>query len=305
MYGCDPLEVENRPCDVGTENRSMLTLPDGLEICKSKIPGAGMGVKAKKFFRIGTRFGPYDGSKVVPGELKDPKVDTSYMWEIMLGKKVIHYINGKDMRYGNWLRYINCSRIEEEQNLVAFQYKSQIYHRAYKDINIGDELLVWYGNEYAKELGIIDECDGFDDENMDIDLRGTIGPVFECNLCHNYFTDKKRLLNHMKICITHQIKTLHTRQQSKSQLARLQLCRKRPSLTATNGINSKPLSMKQQPRFKCNHCGKCFTTDLTLDSHNCTLPQTSSSMKCHVCGLKFEQSSHLEFHLTVHQDFER
>ena len=68
--------------------------------------------------------------------------------------RVVYYINGKDERYGNWLRYINCSRTEKEQNLVAFQYHSQIYYRAYKDIKEGDELLVWYGDEYARDLGI-------------------------------------------------------------------------------------------------------------------------------------------------------
>ena len=71
--------------------------------------------------------------------------------------KVVYYVNGKDERYGNWLRYINCSRTEKEQNLVAFQYHSQIYYRAYKDIKENDELLVWYGDEYARDLGIMEE----------------------------------------------------------------------------------------------------------------------------------------------------
>ena len=69
--------------------------------------------------------------------------------------RVVYYVNGKDERYGNWLRYINCSRTESEQNLVAFQYHGQIYYRAYKDIINGDELLVWYGDEYARDLGIV------------------------------------------------------------------------------------------------------------------------------------------------------
>lgn len=68
--------------------------------------------------------------------------------------KIAYYINGKNEEYGNWMRYINCSRAEEEQNLLAFQYHSEIYYRVYKDINPGDECLVWYGEEYAKDLGI-------------------------------------------------------------------------------------------------------------------------------------------------------
>ena len=71
--------------------------------------------------------------------------------------KIAYYINGKDENYGNWMRYINCSRIEEEQNLVAFQYHGEIYYRVYKNINPGAECLVWYGVEYAKELGIVSD----------------------------------------------------------------------------------------------------------------------------------------------------
>ena len=69
------------------------------------------------------------------------------------------------MRYSNWLRYINCSRVEEEQNLVAFQFQGKIYHRAYKDIKVGDELLVWYGDEFAHQLGIIGALDKGDIDN--------------------------------------------------------------------------------------------------------------------------------------------
>ena len=38
--------------------------------------------------------------------------------------------------------------------MVAFQYKGEIYYRTFKHIYPGNELLVWYGQEYAQELGI-------------------------------------------------------------------------------------------------------------------------------------------------------
>ena len=52
------------------------------------------------------------------------------------------------------MRFVNCSRCEREQNLVAFQYKGEIYYRSYKEIPAGSELLVWYGDKYAQDLGI-------------------------------------------------------------------------------------------------------------------------------------------------------
>ena len=81
----------------------------------------------------------------------------------------MYYINGKDESYGNWMRYINCSRIEEEQNLIALQYHGEIYYRVYKDIDPSCELLVWYGEEYASELGI----DLDDGENEEKGVDGT------------------------------------------------------------------------------------------------------------------------------------
>ena len=52
------------------------------------------------------------------------------------------------------MRFVNCCRCEDEQNLVAFQFRGKIYYRTYKPIKAGSELLVWYGESYAKDLRI-------------------------------------------------------------------------------------------------------------------------------------------------------
>ena len=36
------------------------------------------------------------------------------------------------------MRYVNCATSETEQNLVAFQYKGEIYYRTYKKISTGN-----------------------------------------------------------------------------------------------------------------------------------------------------------------------
>ena len=54
------------------------------------------------------------------------------------------------------MRFVNCARYEDEQNVAAFQYKGDIYYRTLCAIPLGKELLVWYGREYARELGIND-----------------------------------------------------------------------------------------------------------------------------------------------------
>ena len=78
------------------------------------------------------------------------------------------YINGKDEEHANWMRFVNCSRVEQEQNMIALQFHGKIWYRTYKDVEVGVELLVWYGEQYAKELGIalqdddvsVDQADG-------------------------------------------------------------------------------------------------------------------------------------------------
>lgn len=52
----------------------------------------------------------------------------------------------------NPLRYVNCARNEREQNLVAFQYQGGILYRCSQPIEPGQELLMWYEEDYAKDV---------------------------------------------------------------------------------------------------------------------------------------------------------
>ncbi|KAL4003467.1 SET domain family protein [Acanthocheilonema viteae] len=131
--------------------RAEQTLPAFFEIKTSKIPKAGLGVFAKMDIPIGLVFGPYQGIL-----LSDPKKadQNGYSWEIRISGKPSQYIDGSDPRYSNWMRYINSSRFENEQNLIAFQYNGSVYYRVFKPISEGIELLVWYGNKYGESLGV-------------------------------------------------------------------------------------------------------------------------------------------------------
>ena len=61
--------------------------------------------------------------------------------------------------------HINCSRTKDDQNLFAFQSNGEIYYHLYKDVLPGTELLVWYGDKYAKELGITTAYEGISIDN--------------------------------------------------------------------------------------------------------------------------------------------
>lgn len=66
----------------------------------------------------------------------------------------MHLVDGRDAFQSNWLRYVNCSKSVGDQNIRAVQYDGNIYYMATKQIEIGDELLTFYGEKFARILGI-------------------------------------------------------------------------------------------------------------------------------------------------------
>ncbi|XP_053520227.1 histone-lysine N-methyltransferase PRDM9-like isoform X3 [Artibeus jamaicensis] len=145
-----PTFVKDRAVDKGHPHRSALTLPPGLRIGPSGIPEAGLGVwNEAADLPVGLHFGPYEGHITEDEEAAKSR----YSWLIAKGRNCYEYVDGKDRSWANWMRFVNCARDDEEQNLVAFQYHGQIFYRTCRVVRPGCELLVWCGNEYGQELG--------------------------------------------------------------------------------------------------------------------------------------------------------
>ncbi|XP_061170491.1 histone-lysine N-methyltransferase PRDM9-like isoform X2 [Saccostrea echinata] len=173
----------------GIPDRAKKTLPIGLSVRESNIFNAGQGVFADKFFLKRTRFGPYEGEVT---ENQDEAQETGYAWQIYKKGQPSHFVNAFKEPCSNWMRYVNCARSEIEQNLVAFQYKGQIYYRSFKDISAGTELLVWYGHDYGKELGIFRE-------HIDVTPKIVNGEeLFCCPWCQMGFSSKEFMEKHCK-----------------------------------------------------------------------------------------------------------
>ncbi|XP_047039634.1 histone-lysine N-methyltransferase PRDM7-like [Helicoverpa zea] len=129
--------------------RAALTIPHiFLHLAPSIIPGAGLGVFSTLTLPRGVRFGPYRGQRT-----KD--VDSMYCWQIFnRHNKRSHVIDAVNSDRSNWMRYVNCARHWKEQNLLAYQFRGQLYYRTIKIIPRFTELLVFYGSEYANALQI-------------------------------------------------------------------------------------------------------------------------------------------------------
>ena len=129
-----------------------------LQVAKSTIEGAGEGVFSileKDVIPVGVMFGPYRGKFI---KKSDYKIESGYGWELRdeVKGKVIGVVDPgpKPDRKRDWLAYVNSANYLWQQNIVAVQYRGDIWYRVVQPIAPGDELLTHYGVNYSKTLGI-------------------------------------------------------------------------------------------------------------------------------------------------------
>ncbi|XP_036893748.1 histone-lysine N-methyltransferase PRDM9-like [Sturnira hondurensis] len=189
-----PTFVKDSAVERGHPHHSALTLPPGLRIGPSGIPEAGLGVwNEAADLPVGLHFGPYEGHITEDEEAAKSR----YSWLITKGRNCYEYVDGKDRSWANWMRYVNCARDDEEQNLVAFQYHGQIFYRTCRVVRPGCELLVWYADEYGQELG---SKWGSKWKRQFAAGRGEPKPeVHPCPSCSLAFSTQKYLSQHVKL----------------------------------------------------------------------------------------------------------
>jgi hypothetical protein len=119
--------------------------PEEYTIATSTIPNAGNGAFANIFLKKGTVLGNYKGKRLSKQQY-DRLKDQSYVWELSSRYGPI-YIDGKNPKVSNWLRFLNDSR-DRRLNVEPYQYRGDIYYRTTKNIKPGEELFISYGDEY-------------------------------------------------------------------------------------------------------------------------------------------------------------
>ncbi|XP_065900691.1 zinc finger protein 709-like isoform X2 [Dysidea avara] len=304
-----PLD-ESLGLDQDSQSYTSVPVPLQVTVKMSSIMNAGKGVFAKGFIPRRTKIGPYKGEVVHKEDVTD-ETDTSYFWEVKKTGTESYYIDGKNEEHASWLRFINCARSEEEQNLLSFQYQGNIYCYTIKDILPGTELLVWYGEQYVKLLGlpldhIIDvnytcgHCQKqfVEKYNFDIHLkyseacRDANPQVLKCGKCGEVFTTLINLQQHIR---RHE-QTSHQTYSSCQEVSN-------PS-TSQTPMPTDDSEALQEPLHTCNGNHSCEGQFSTCDDqqshtkgHNGKKPH---QFQCQYCSRSFNYKVSLHRHLKIH-----
>lgn len=299
-----------------------MVFPDEVKLCKSSVPGAEFGVCAAQPIPPGTWIGPYEGQVVRCDELREG-VHNIYMWEIYKDGKFSHFIDGSEEYLSSWMRFIQCARYREEQNMTVFQYCGNIYYRAFRHIPAGRELLVWYDEQYSefidvpalmkarviKEHTVQWKPPGMEEEPFFEDVRDQefdeherpLDPfglglkdhgephIWRCGQCTQTFS--QRVLLQMHVCPQSPDRPYQCGHCPSSFPGPAEL---REHVVVH--INEKP--------FKCGFCGRSFAGATTLNNHIRT-HTGEKPFKCEKCHKTFSQSTQLSRHQKSPEECQR
>ncbi|XP_030849667.1 zinc finger protein 724-like [Strongylocentrotus purpuratus] len=254
--------IKDNPSPKGSKDKARKTLPDGLAVKPSSIPGVGQGIFATKFILKGYLFIPYAGD-IVDLEIEDNGANA------LEEGKPHQSADSKSEQTGNWMQDINCACNEGEQNLVAFQYLGEIYYRTFKPICPGTELLVYYGERHAKDLDS--------------------GLAYRCEYCGSRYAIPIVLARHLKYKHGH-YGILPPADAPKEDI-----------LQFIKGEIQKPIQSVNRDKkpHVCDQCGKEFTQKAHLTSHK-RIHTDEKRYVCDHCGKAFNHMGNLKKHKRIH-----
>ncbi|KAM4571009.1 histone-lysine N-methyltransferase PRDM16 isoform 10-T10 [Fundulus diaphanus] len=317
-----------------------IPIPGELELRESSVPGAGLGVWAKTRICAGERFGLHSAK-----HHGSTGKDSSFGWEMIndheddspdscikkvmddMGNVKFALDTGPDANSNSWLKYIRSALSFEEQNLTACHLTGdQIYYKAVRDIEAGEELLVYMKdgifpegsmapNLQDEQMYRCEDCDELFSSTLELrrhqkyscSSAGSIfdalredfkqeredsdEPVHECKDCEKIFPNEYSLGQHMIV---------HTEERE----YKCDQCPK--AFNWKSNLIRHQMSHDSGKRFECENCDKVqqtrhvFTDPSNLQRHIRSQHVGARAHTCPECGKTFATSSGLKQHKHIH-----
>uniref|UniRef100_A0A3Q3J7W3 PR domain zinc finger protein 10 n=1 Tax=Monopterus albus TaxID=43700 RepID=A0A3Q3J7W3_MONAL len=283
------------------------------------------GVFSKRRIPKRTQFGPVEGPLVPQSQLQDHYIHLKVSQFHKDGEKLDDmWLDLSDEDSCNWMMFVRPAQNHLEQNLVAYQYGSEIFYTTIKNIQPKQELKVWYAASYA-EFVSQKIHDVTEEERKVLREQEKNWPCYECN---RRFMSSEQLQQHLNM---HDDK-INSFNRSKGRgrgrgRKRFGTGRRpgRPpkfirldppvdtgvdkttrflsfSLPSQNAALQHLFIRKSFRPFKCTHCGKAFRDKDKLDQHLRIHGRDTYAFSCHICSKSFMSDSALEDHLLVHSE---
>uniref|UniRef100_A0A1A8FUZ7 PR domain containing 9 n=1 Tax=Nothobranchius korthausae TaxID=1143690 RepID=A0A1A8FUZ7_9TELE len=271
---------------LGVPQRALLTLPFGLMIGRSSIPGAGVGViNQGQTVSPGMHFGPYEGEITT----RENAMTSDFSWEIHKGEDQYEYIDAAKDSFSNWMRYVNFARSKDEANLLAVQYKGSILFHCCRSVQTGDELTVWPSSKMHAHLSKAWTQMLFLKLNRTESGQSASNPIFLCTNCLLSFTTEAFLLRHLQDFHTHPAAVEAVDKNPPG--AESDLSPASVVLLPADSVQSKT----------CDDCGKVFKQIPHLRRHKLCVHSNKRPYCCPHCRRSFSQASGLIRHQHVHR----
>ncbi|KAJ3586002.1 hypothetical protein NHX12_012404 [Muraenolepis orangiensis] len=225
-------------------------------------------------------------------------------------------VAGGNNSASGWLKYVRCAPSFEEQNLAACHLTGdQIYYKAVRDIEPGEELLVYMKDGVFPEGSM---APNLDDEQM-----------YRCEDCDELFTTPLELRRHQKYSCSSAGSLFDTlsedfkqeREDSDEAVHECKDCEK----MFPNDLGQHMIVHTEEREYKCDQCPKAFNWKSNLIRHqmshdsgkrfeceNCDKVQHTPhrhirsqhvgarAHTCPECGKTFATSSGLKQHKHIH-----
>lgn len=286
-----PSFILDFPTSMGIPQRALLTIPYGLMIGRSSIPGAGVGViNHGPTVSPGMHFGPYEGEVTT----RENAVESGFSWEIFKGKDEYEYIDAARDSHSNWMRYVNCARNKDETNLLAVQYKGSILFHCCRTIHPGDELMVWPSSKLLDHFSEVWMQVWLMRLNATENHSAAAHQIFLCSGCQLSFTTEAFLQRHTQ--------HFHSHPKENSTAAEAE----ETENPASNADCESLVVLSVDPvdatdSHTCGDCGKVFKQMPHLRRHKLCVHSNKRPYCCPQCRRSFSQASGLIRHQLVHR----